>query len=71
MSLEKYHKVVFTNGTVMHYKGKQLHREDGPAIEPLSGPGTWFMHDKKLTDDEIANQQFVLWCTTPVKYNGD
>jgi len=42
----KPYKVEYANGDKEWYKGGELHREDGPAIEKASGHKEWLQHDK-------------------------
>ena len=41
------------DGSFYWYKGKNLHREDGPAIERADGNNAWFINGKRLTEEEF------------------
>lgn len=55
------------NGKLEWYLNDQLHRDDGPAIESLSGDKHWFIEGKRHRVDGPA----IQWCdgTTEWFYN--
>jgi hypothetical protein len=39
--------------TVRWYLNDKLHREDGPAIEWSNGTREWYLHGKRVTENDV------------------
>ena len=57
---------------VYWYLNNQLHREDGPAIERLSGTKEWYLNGQRHREDGPAIQYFNRtkeWCINGVEHS--
>jgi hypothetical protein len=48
----EYTVEVYPYGDKCWYLNGKLHREDGPAIEYANGYKSWWLNDKRLTEEE-------------------
>ena len=52
----KITKKVDDYGNIFYYNENKLrHREDGPAIEYASGTKSWYLNDKRYSEQEFNN----------------
>jgi hypothetical protein len=59
MTTEKFTDI---NGVTYHYKGRKLHREDGPAIEyPDGGKSYWVNGERHREDGPAYDCKDVKW----------
>ena len=52
----EYKVVVYANGTKWWYLNDQLHREDGPAVEGVSGGKQWYLNGKEISEREFLSR---------------
>jgi|TARA_Y100000296_G_C4945792_1_gene143745 hypothetical protein len=48
---------VWTTGAILWRLDDKLHREDGPAVEYAHGEKEWWLHGKKLTEEEWKQEK--------------
>ena len=58
--MNEYKVVVFSNGDRFWYKDSCLHRNEGPAVERISGDCKWY-----LFGHEVCKEQFDTLCHPP------
>ena len=51
----EYTVKVDANGYKGWYLNDKLHREDGPAIEYVSGDKWWYLNGEEVTEEEVMN----------------
>ena len=49
----------FPNGDKEWTLNGEFHRLDGPAVERYDGSKSWFLNDKRYTEEEFALIQFM------------
>ena len=60
----KYEVRVYADGTKYWYLNGKPHREDGPAIELLSGFKKWYLNGKEYTKAEFKKEMASRHCAS-------
>jgi hypothetical protein len=65
---------IFDNGSKVWYLNGQLHREDGPAVEDISGYKQWWLNGKFHRKDGPAIERpsgFKIWYQNGILHRED
>jgi hypothetical protein len=51
-----YDKVIVARGDTLYFTAARLHRLDGPAVEAEDGSTQFWVHGKRLTEQEFRDR---------------